>query len=125
MDIQLRYPLHYHIRENALKKDIHLDFIDGHSDHIHALISLNSKQCIADVVQLLKGESSFWFNQQKLGAQKLSWADGYYAASVSHSQVDAVREYIKNQEAHHATKTFEEECKEFMERYGFDAMLGD
>jgi putative transposase len=120
-----RYTLHKHIRENALKKDIHLDFINGHTDHIHALVSLGAKQCVADVVHLLKGESSFWFNQQKILSQKLEWADGYYAASVSHSQLDLVRDYIKNQENHHASKTFEEECAAFMERYGFDFMLGD
>jgi hypothetical protein len=39
---------------------------------------------------------------------------------VSQSGVNKVREYIKNQEAHHAKKTFEEEYEEFIEKYGFE-----
>ena len=34
--------------------------------------------------------------------------------------VSSVRNYIKNQEAHHAHKTWEEEYNEFVEKYGFE-----
>ena len=54
--------LYTHIRKNADKKAIHLDFINGYSEHVHALISLNAEQSIGKVVQLLKGESSHWIN---------------------------------------------------------------
>jgi hypothetical protein len=47
------------------------------------------------------------------------WGEGYYAVSVSQSQVEKVRNYIKNQEAHHAKKSFEEECHNFIKKYGF------
>lgn len=33
-----------------------------------------------------------------------------------------MREYIKNQEKHHAKKTFQQEYDEFMERYEFVLM---
>ena len=119
LDKALRLRLFSHIRENALVKNIHIDFINGHIDHIHILVSLNADQTIANIVQLIKGESSYWINKNKLTSQKFEWQDDYFAVSVSESGINAVREYIKNQEEHHKKKTFQQEYDEFMERYGF------
>ncbi len=108
-----------HIAENAGKKDIYLDCIDGTDNHVHTMISLGSDQTIAKVAQLVKGESSFWVNQQKLLKVKFEWQDEYIAVSVSESMVDTVRKYIRNQVEHHRKKTFAEEYEEFMKKYGF------
>lgn len=113
-----------HIRENALKKDIHMDFVNGYTDHIHCLVSLNNNQTISGVVQLIKGESAFWINKNKLCRHHFTWQEEYFAVSVSESGVNRVREYIKNQEDHHKTKTFSEECNRFAEKYGFK-MISD
>jgi putative transposase len=37
---------------------------------------------------------------------------------VSASQIDDVIRYIKNQAAHHAKRSFEDEFLEFLKRYG-------
>ena len=116
---ELRSQLFSHIRENAKNKNIHLDFVNGFTDHIHCLISLDADQTIAKIVQLIKGESSYWINQQKFLKQKFEWQAEYFAVSVSESNIDKVREYIKNQEQHHQKKTFEQEYQEFIEKYGF------
>ena len=109
-----------HIKENGKKKNIHVDFVNGHCDHVHCLVSLNAEQTIAKVVQLLKGESSYWANKNNLCEEKLAWQDEYFAVSVSESGVDRVREYIKNQEEHHRNKTFGEEYDEFIKKYGLN-----
>jgi len=109
-----------HIAENAKAKGIHLDHINGYLEHVHCLISLNADQNIATVAQLLKGESSYWVNKNKLSAEKFGWQDEYFAASVSHSQIDVVRRYIRNQEEHHKKKSFQKEFNEFIEKYGFE-----
>ena len=119
LEKESRYKLFEHIRENAKAKDIYIDFINGYTDHVHVLISLGAEQTIAKVMQLIKGEASHWANQNTLLKHKLSWADEYFAVSVSESMVDKVRNYIKNQEEHHRHKTFAEECEEFMTKYGF------
>ena len=116
----LRAKLNTHIRENAKDKGIWVDFVNGHIDHIHLLISLNGDQCITKVVQLIKGESSFWINKNSLTAEKFEWQREYFAVSVSESAVDKVRDYIKNQEEHHTKKTFQQEYDEFMNKYGFN-----
>ncbi len=71
-------------------------------------------------MNLLKGESSFWINKQKLTRDKFGWQDEYFAVSVSESQLETVRRYIRNQEHHHKKKTFQQEYDEFMKNYGFE-----
>ena len=118
----VREKVFIHIRENARDKDIHVDFVNGYVDHIHILLSLNADQTIAKVIQLIKGESSYWVNKNNLTSEKFEWQDDYFAVSVSESGVNKVREYIKNQEKHHQKKTFQQEYDEFMEKYGFVLM---
>jgi putative transposase len=108
-----------HIKENALKKNIYIDSIAGGKEHLHALISLNPKQAVSEVAQLLKGEVSFWINKVKLVQGKFEWQDKYFAVSVSESALPVVRKYIRTQEEHHRVKPFSEEYDAFMEKYGF------
>lgn len=117
-----RYYLFKHIADNCLEKDIFLKVINGYTDHIHCLISLGKDQNISKVSQLIKGESSYWINQNSLTKDKFAWQDDYFAVSVSESQVDAVVGYIKNQEKHHAIKSFGQEVDEFMKRYGWEVV---
>ena len=116
----LRIKVWQHIKENATEKGIFLDMINGYSDHCHCLISLSSDQDIGKVVQLIKGESSFWINKNNLTVEKFHWQDEYFAVSVSESMIEQVRNYIKKQEKHHLKKTFSDEYFEFMEKYKFE-----
>jgi putative transposase len=113
-----------HIREQAKKKGIYIDFIDGWKDHIHCIISLNHDQNISKIMNLIKGESSFWINKNKITKTKFEWADEYFAASVSESQINKVRNYIKNQEEHHKSKTLEKEYQEFINKFDFKVVGG-
>lgn len=79
---ELRYKVWNHIKENSKEKEIFIDTINGFSDHCHCLISLSSNQNIEKVVQLLKGESSFWINKNQLTSTKFQWQKEYFAISV-------------------------------------------
>jgi REP element-mobilizing transposase RayT len=116
----IRKDVFNHIRENGKSKGIYIDHINGYVEHVHCLISLKSDQNLATIMNLLKGESSHWINKNKLTKKRFSWQTEYFAASVSHSAIDRVRKYIRNQEAHHTKKPFEEEYNEFIEKYGFE-----
>jgi REP element-mobilizing transposase RayT len=119
---EVREKIISHILLNAKAKNIFIDCLGGYNDHLHCLISLGSEQNIANVMNLIKGESSFWINKNKITNTKFEWADEYFAASVSESQVELVRKYIFNQEEHHRKKSFQEEYEEFMKKYGFKTL---
>jgi putative transposase len=116
---ELKCDLINHIRENAKTKNIHIDFINGHVQHIHCLISLNADQKLSDVMHLIKGESSYWINKNKKTNTRFEWAVAYFGVSVSESDLPNVRNYIKNQEEHHRLKTWDEEYNDFLEKHGF------
>jgi len=120
----LKYKLYDHIRENARKKEIYLDFLNGTKDHIHLLVSVKGEQSLSKITQLIKGESSFWVNQNNLTEYKFEWQDEYIAVSVSESVIPRVRDYIKNQEEHHRKKSFNEEIELILERYSFKKING-
>ncbi|HUC82075.1 MAG TPA: IS200/IS605 family transposase [Flavisolibacter sp.] len=113
-----RHLLFNHIKDYARGKEIFILCINGHADHVHCLFSLHVEISLAKTMQLLKGESAHWANQQKLVLPKLEWADEYFAASVSESVLENVKAYINNQEEHHRKMTFAEEYAMFMEKTG-------
>jgi REP element-mobilizing transposase RayT len=108
-----------HIRENAKKKSIIVDFVNGYQEHCHCLVSLGDEQTLRQIMQLIKGESSYWMNNEQLLNEKFEWQDEYFAVSVSESHIDRVRNYIKNQEDHHSRKMWEDEYNELIVKYGF------
>ena len=85
------------------------------------MVSLGASQTISQIAFLLKGESSHWVNENRLTLGKFEWQDEYIAVSVSESQIEKVRNYIKNQEKHHHRKSFKEEYDQFMSKYRFNA----
>ena len=119
---ELRVKVWKHIKENADKKGIFIDVVNGHAEHCHCLVSLSSNQTIEKVAQLIKGESSHWINKNDVISEKFSWQDEYLAVSVSESHIDRVRNYIKNQEEHHTIKSFTEEYEQFIKHYGFEVL---
>ena len=112
------------MRENVKDKGIYIDFINCHREHIHCTISLNADQTLSKIIQLIKGESSFWINKTRQVQGKFEWAEEYFVVSVSESQLNKVREYIKNQAKHHQAKSWEEEYTGFIEKYGFKIIQG-
>ena len=93
--------------------------MNGHKEHIHCLISLSKDQAISRTAQLIKGESSWWINHNKLIPYKFKWQDDYWGVGVSESHVESVRNYIDNQEEHHRKKSFNEEVDSFMRKHGW------
>jgi REP element-mobilizing transposase RayT len=120
---EIRQNVFSHIKENAKTKGIYIDFINGYLEHVHCLVSLGSGQTIDKIVMLLKGESSYWINKNKICSTKFAWQEEYFAVSVSESMVNRVRDYIKNQENHHKKRSFDDEYNEFIRKYGFEAFI--
>ncbi len=120
----IRYKLCKHIKENAKEKNIWLDCVNGYHDHIHCLVSIGATQTIGNIAQLIKGESSFWINKNKLISGNFSWQDDYWAAGLSDRHVKNVRKYIHNQEERHSKTSFSSEIDAFMKKNGFKIIKG-
>jgi REP element-mobilizing transposase RayT len=66
----------------------------------------------------LKGGSAFWINKQSgLFSSHFSWAQEYFAGSVSKDKLPMVEAYILQQETHHKTHSFQEEYNQFMKHF--------
>jgi putative transposase len=94
--------------------------IGGIEDHVHALVILPPSLALAKAVQFLKGSSSKWINDNRSTDSRFAWQEGYGAFSVSSSQTSEVVRYIRDQRAHHAKKSFEEEFVAFLKKYGVE-----
>jgi putative transposase len=93
--------------------------VNGYADHCHCLVSLGVDQSIQKVMQLIKGESSFWIINEGLTKGKFEWQDEYFAVSVSESVIDKVRDYIKNQEEHHSKRSFQKKMMSLLRNLDF------
>jgi putative transposase len=91
--------------------------INSMPDHLHLFIGFRPNQSLSDLMRLVKGESSKWINEQKFTPISFRWQEGYGAFSYSRSHVQAVTDYIMNQEEHHRKRTFLEEYQQFLEQF--------
>jgi REP element-mobilizing transposase RayT len=104
----------------AVEKEIYMKINFVNPEHVHTLIDLPTSKSIEEVVQLFKGSSSHWINENRLLRGRFSWGRGYGAFSVSHSHVAQVAAYIANQEEHHRKRSFNEEFELFVKKYGLE-----
>jgi len=94
--------------------------IGGVADHVHILARLSPTRAVSDIIRELKANSSKWMNQEHASKDTFEWQIGYGAFTVSFDRKPGVANYIRNQEEHHRTKTFQEEYIEFLERHGIE-----
>ena len=86
-------------------------------DHVHVLLSRPSSRSLAKALQLIKGGSSKWVHETFREHWRFGWQVKYGAFSVSVSQLDKTLEYIRNQQAHHRTMTFQEEFVALLKKH--------
>jgi len=72
------------------------------------------------MVERVKKTSSKWIKGLDPKYRQFYWQRGYGAFSVSPSQLDAVLEYVENQEEHHRIRSFQEEYRDFLRKYGVE-----
>ncbi len=91
--------------------------VGGTPDHCHVLLNLDSMQCVAEAVKVLKANSSRWVKQRFPFLDRFASQEGYGAFSVGISQKEDTIRYIENQMAHHRRKTFQEELLVILKRH--------
>ena len=106
--------LHQYITRIITNKKQTVIRINSMPDHIHVLVGMMPDIALSDLVRDIKANSSKSINQKRWIVGRFEWQTGFGAFSYSHSQLDAVVRYIKNQEAH---QTFREEYLAFLKRF--------
>jgi REP element-mobilizing transposase RayT len=101
------------------KKGILLE-VGGMADHVHLVVKLRPDTSISDVVKYIKANSSGWVNDRRDQQGQFYWQRGYAAFTVSESQLPAVREYVRNQEAHHRGQSFKDEMLALLRKHNVD-----
>jgi len=94
--------------------------INGMPDHIHILIGIKPDIALSDLIRDVKANASSFINEKRWIMGKFNWQEGFGAFSYSHSQLDSVANYIRNQEKHHSRKTFREEYLELLKKFDVD-----
>ena len=92
--------------------------INGIDDHIHMLISLSPTVSPSDAMRFIKSNSSRWMSERT--GTDFGWQKGFGIFSVSRSGVQAVMEYIRDQEIHHGKRDFREEFVAMLEKNGVE-----
>lgn len=89
--------------------------INGPADHVHLLLSIPAKIAVAELVRVVKANSSKWAHGQQF---QFEWQSGYGAFSVSSSKQQEVWDYIASQQEHHRHVSFQEEYLALLTRHG-------
>lgn len=95
----------------------HLIRMNGMPDHIHLLVDVNPTIALADLVKQIKQSSNYWIKSSGKFPKFRNWGEGYYAFSIAPSDIDTVKAYIINQEAHHAGNNMIDEMKSLADQY--------
>ena len=94
--------------------------VGGWKDHVHIFFGMPVTICVADLIRIVKSNSSKWINEQRFVKGKFQWQSSYGAFSYSRSQRDKVINYIMTQEKHHRKVSFKEEYLKMLSDFKLD-----
>jgi REP element-mobilizing transposase RayT len=110
--------LHAYIASVFKANGHHPIIIGGVDDHVHCLVGYNMNQSVPDMVREVKTSATAWINAGHRTLCKFAWQKGYGVFSYSKSHVEAVKQYIANQAAHHKKETFRDEFVNLLKNRG-------
>jgi REP element-mobilizing transposase RayT len=119
-DEDLRDRLHAYLAGICRNLDSPSIQVGGVEDHVHILCYLGRTITVADLLRELKRDSSKWLKDQSADLGEFHWQDGYGAFSVSPSHVPQLTEYIRNQQEHHRTESYQDELLRLLQKYGIE-----
>lgn len=117
LDVTIRPRVHAYLAQAVRDLGSPWVVVGGVADHVHFLFDFGRDQRPVDYVERAKRESSKFV--KTLGDQHRGfyWQRGYGLFSVGPADRDAAEAYVRNQEEHHRTRTFQEEFRGLLQRY--------
>ncbi|MCP3942773.1 MAG: IS200/IS605 family transposase [Desulfobacteraceae bacterium] len=119
-DGQIRKEMHAYSASVSNAKGSKAITVGGVADHVHILCNLSRTIALSELIKEIKRNSSKWVKTKGGACSNFQWQNGYGAFSVSHSNVQRVRNYIENQEEHHKKISFKDEFRNFMKKHGVE-----
>ena len=116
----IRPALYAYLATVARNLDCECPRVGGTSDHVHLALRLSRTISVAKLVEKLKTSSTQWIKTQSAELSGFAWQRGYGVFSVGPADLDALLDYIDNQEEHHRKRTFQEEYLTFLRKYHLD-----
>ena len=116
----MRPALHAYLATVARNVDCECFRVGGVADHVHLAVRLSRTITMAQLIEELKTSSSKWLKTQSPALAAFAWQRGYGAFSVGPSDLNALLHYIDNQEEHHRTRTFQDEYRAILKKYGIE-----
>ena len=89
-------------------------------EHIHILCDLHPTIALADYLRDMKSSSSSWLKESGKFPEFEGWADGYAALTYGWKDKEMIINYIKNQQEHHKTESFEDELRRLLKEHGIE-----
>jgi REP element-mobilizing transposase RayT len=120
LDATVRPALHAYLATVARNVDCECFRVGGVADHVHLAVRLSRTITMAQLIEELKTSTSKWLKTQSPGLAAFAWQRGYGAFSVGPSDLNAVLHYIDTQEEHHRKRTFQDEYRAFLKKYGIE-----
>jgi len=98
---ELKPRLYGSLAQNCRELGADVLAIGGISDHVHLLVRFPTTIAVSEFVGKVKGASSHFVTHLLDSPEPFRWQGGYGAFTVSRRNVDAVSEYVLNQEHRH------------------------
>lgn len=92
--------------------------INGMEEHVHLLVKIPPTVAISDFLRDLKANSSQKGKEFTNGG--FGWQRRFGAFTVSESQFEVVRNYIRNQEEHHKKFDFKHEFESLLKAHNIE-----
>ena len=80
--------------------------VGGWVNHVHIVCGLARTMSVAQLVEVVKRETSKWAKDRSVDLREFYWQNGYGAFSVSQSLLAQVIEYIERQAEHHRQRSY-------------------
>ena len=120
LDEEIRGRVHGYLATTIRGMDSPYVVVGGVADHVHILFDMGKMRAPVEFVEQLKRESSKFVKTPGPKYSDFYWQRGYGMFSVSPTHLADAEKYVRNQEDHHRNKTFQEEFREFLERYAIE-----
>jgi REP element-mobilizing transposase RayT len=120
IDEDIRPRVHAYLATIIRNLDSPYVVVGGVADHVHILFDMGKLHAPVEFVAHVKRESSKFVKTLGPEYRHFYWQRGYGMFSVSPTHFADAESYVRNQDEHHRTKTFQEEFRNFLRRYGIE-----